>query len=113
GWCAVTALGSYDHRCGGHLILWELGLVIEFPPGCTILLPSALITHGNTPIQENETRYSLTQYMAGALVRWHKYGFRTEDRLAQEDPALKARLEREAASRAADALGLFSVLGDL
>ncbi|KAI0043347.1 hypothetical protein FA95DRAFT_1469723, partial [Auriscalpium vulgare] len=31
GWCAVTALGSYDHRRGGHLILWELGLVIEFP----------------------------------------------------------------------------------
>ncbi|KAI0038074.1 hypothetical protein FA95DRAFT_1529264, partial [Auriscalpium vulgare] len=113
GWCSVTALGSYDHRRGGHLILWELGLVLEFPPGSTILLPSALVTHGNTPIQEGETRYSFTQYIAGALMRWHTYGFRTEDRLAREDPALKASLDREAVVRAAEALGLFSTLDEL
>ncbi|THU76661.1 hypothetical protein K435DRAFT_587864, partial [Dendrothele bispora CBS 962.96] len=37
GWCAVTALGNFDYRKGGHLVLWDLGLVIEFPPGWTIL----------------------------------------------------------------------------
>ncbi|KAI0041837.1 hypothetical protein FA95DRAFT_1500892, partial [Auriscalpium vulgare] len=113
GWCAVTALGNYDHRQGGHLILWELGLVVEFPPGCTILLPSALITHGNTPIRDGETRYSFTQWMAGALMRWHTYGCRTEECLAREDPELKARLDREAVLRAAEALGLFSTIDEL
>ncbi|KAL7278946.1 hypothetical protein ACG7TL_006778 [Trametes sanguinea] len=40
GLCAITALGSFDHRLGGHLILWDLGLIIEFPPGATVLIPS-------------------------------------------------------------------------
>ena len=32
GWCAITALGNYDYKKGSHLVLWDLGLVIEFPP---------------------------------------------------------------------------------
>ncbi|KAH9476139.1 hypothetical protein JR316_0011710 [Psilocybe cubensis] len=70
GYCAVTALGNFDPTQGGHLILWELGLVIEFPPGSTILLPSALISHSNVPISSNERRYSFTQYTAGGIFRW-------------------------------------------
>ncbi|KAF7342717.1 hypothetical protein MSAN_02029600 [Mycena sanguinolenta] len=35
GWCFITALGWYDYRRGGHLILWDLRLIIEFPPGAT------------------------------------------------------------------------------
>jgi hypothetical protein len=49
GWCAVTALGNFDYRKGGHLVLWELKLVIEFPAGSTILIPSAIIQHSNNP----------------------------------------------------------------
>ncbi|KAI0039143.1 hypothetical protein FA95DRAFT_1456579, partial [Auriscalpium vulgare] len=79
GWCAITALGNFDHAKGGHLILWELKLVIEFPPGSTILIPSAILTHSNTPIQDGETRQSFTQYCAGDLVRWQAYGYRTEE----------------------------------
>ncbi|KAL0568545.1 hypothetical protein V5O48_013441 [Marasmius crinis-equi] len=33
GWCAITALGKFNYKKGGHLVLWELGVVIEFPPG--------------------------------------------------------------------------------
>ncbi|KAJ7840324.1 hypothetical protein B0H14DRAFT_3086878 [Mycena olivaceomarginata] len=49
GWCAITALGDFDPDLGGHLILWDLRLVIRFPPGSTILLPSAVIRHSNVP----------------------------------------------------------------
>ncbi|KAJ6502981.1 hypothetical protein DFH09DRAFT_1102283 [Mycena vulgaris] len=38
GWCAITALGNFDPDLGGHLILWDLKLVIRFPPGSTILI---------------------------------------------------------------------------
>ncbi|KAF8879430.1 hypothetical protein CPB84DRAFT_1751652 [Gymnopilus junonius] len=31
GFCAITALGSFNPKKGGHLVLWECGLVIEFP----------------------------------------------------------------------------------
>ncbi|PPQ76862.1 hypothetical protein CVT26_001500 [Gymnopilus dilepis] len=74
GLCAVTALGNFDPRKGGHLVLWECGLVIEFPPGATILLPSAIVAHSNTPVQSHETRYSFAQYTAGGLFRWIEHG---------------------------------------
>ncbi|KAI0316284.1 hypothetical protein OF83DRAFT_1060603, partial [Amylostereum chailletii] len=45
GWCAVTALGEYDFEMGGHLYLRDLNILLEFPPGCTIFLPSAVVAH--------------------------------------------------------------------
>lgn len=77
GYCAITALGQYDPTKGGHLVLWECKLVIEFPPGSTILIPSAIVTHSNVPIRAGEKRYSVTQYSAGALFRWVDNGFQT------------------------------------
>ncbi|KAJ7834833.1 hypothetical protein B0H13DRAFT_1913881 [Mycena leptocephala] len=67
GWCAVTALGNFDPDKGGHLILWDLRIVIHFPPGSSILLPSAILRHSNVSIQQGETRYSFTQYTAQAF----------------------------------------------
>jgi hypothetical protein len=78
GFCAVTSLGNFNDKLGGHIVLWELGLVIRFPAGCTILLPSAMITHSNLPIQPGETRYSVTQYSAGALFRFASNGFQND-----------------------------------
>ncbi|KAF8142371.1 hypothetical protein K438DRAFT_1466301, partial [Mycena galopus ATCC 62051] len=62
GWCVITALGDFDPDLGGHLILWDLRLVIRFPPGSTILIPSALIRHSNVPIQAHEYCSSFVQY---------------------------------------------------
>ncbi|KAJ7583738.1 hypothetical protein C8J56DRAFT_790490, partial [Mycena floridula] len=67
GWCAITALGKFDHRKGGHLVLWNLGLYIPLLPGCTVFLLSAIITHSNLGIQPGETRYSFVQYSAGGI----------------------------------------------
>jgi len=53
GWCAITSLGPFDPKRGGHLVLWDLQLVIEFPPGSTILIPSAVLQHSNIPIHQN------------------------------------------------------------
>ncbi|KAK7030304.1 hypothetical protein VNI00_014226 [Paramarasmius palmivorus] len=82
GFCAITALspavGGYDYKKGGHLILWDLRLVIEFPPGTTILLLSAVLRHSNVAIGETERRFSFTQYTAGSLFRWVERGFRLE-----------------------------------
>ncbi|KAJ7161708.1 hypothetical protein C8R46DRAFT_819939, partial [Mycena filopes] len=77
GMCALTAGGRYNHKRGGHLYLKQLKLVIEFPSGSSVLVPSAACEHGNTPIQEGETRYSMTQYAAGELFRWATYGYQT------------------------------------
>lgn len=73
-WCAIQALGNFDPKKGGHLVLWELRLVVEFPPGALVLIPSATITHSNIPVAEGDARSSFTQYMPGGLFRWVDYG---------------------------------------
>ncbi|KAH6891820.1 hypothetical protein BKA70DRAFT_1119571 [Coprinopsis sp. MPI-PUGE-AT-0042] len=92
GWCAISSLGTFDPARGGHLVLKELRLIIEFPPGSVILIPSAVITHGNTPVSSNEKRYSFTQYAAGGLFRWVEHGFAT-------DTALLSSLTRHEAKK--------------
>ncbi|KAF8995724.1 hypothetical protein BDZ89DRAFT_910941, partial [Hymenopellis radicata] len=62
GWCPVSAFGNFDPTQGGQMVLDELKLIIDFPAGTTIFIPSAIVTHSNTAIAAGETRYSLTQY---------------------------------------------------
>ncbi|KAJ7018317.1 hypothetical protein C8F04DRAFT_1199101 [Mycena alexandri] len=99
GWCAVTALGHYDYTKGGHLILWDCKLIIEFPPGTTILIPSAAIFHSNIPIGVGERRYSFTQYTAGGLFRWIEHGFQSEEAFFSSLSA-EERVKEQAEARA-------------
>ncbi|KAL0569155.1 hypothetical protein V5O48_012818 [Marasmius crinis-equi] len=50
GWCFNTALGQFNAMKGGQLVLWELKLIIYFPAGSTVTIPSAVVTHSNIPI---------------------------------------------------------------
>ncbi|KAH9911227.1 uncharacterized protein BXZ73DRAFT_93461 [Epithele typhae] len=70
GWCSLYAFGKFDHKRGGHLILWDLGVIVEIPPGCLALVPSAVLEHSNTTIGKDETRYSFTEFTSGHLFRW-------------------------------------------
>lgn len=114
GICSVTALGTFNPKKGGHMILWELKVVIEFPPGSTILLPSAVISHSNTPIRKHERRCSFTQYTPGGLIRWAEHGFQSETNfvagLSQEQ---KKEVAAENAARCKFGVSLFSTLREL
>jgi len=77
--CVLTPVGDFNDELGGHLILWDLKLAIRFPAGSTILLPSALLRHGNTSIQPGEKRYCIIQYTAGGLFRWVANDHRTNE----------------------------------
>ncbi|KAJ3720931.1 hypothetical protein C8R42DRAFT_696497 [Lentinula raphanica] len=92
GWCPIWSLGTYNYHKGGHLVLWDLELVIEFPPGSLIVIPSGILRHSNTNIQRGESRYSFTQYTPGGLFRWVDYGFQTFDLYyAARDEEVKRR----------------------
>lgn len=73
GWCSVTSLGSYDPKKGGHLVLWDLKIAVEFPPYSTIFIPSAILLHSNTNIGLDETRLTVTQYSSAGLFGWAAY----------------------------------------
>jgi hypothetical protein len=85
GWCAITALGKFDHTVGGHLILWELKLIIQFPHGYTVLIPSTTITHSNIPVADGDVRVSITQYCSGNIFHYVENGFHTDNSLCKED----------------------------
>ncbi|KAF8196484.1 hypothetical protein BJ912DRAFT_846849, partial [Pholiota molesta] len=114
GWCGITALGEFDPSQGGHLILWSLKLVIEFPPGSTILVPSAAIPHSNVPIGRRETRYSFTQFSAGGLFRWADQGFQCTNTYTAtlSDEGVEEDVKRQEA-RCKLGLSLFSTMKSL
>lgn len=114
GVCVITSAGDFDSTRGGHLILWECGLVIEFPPGASIIIPSAVISHSNVPIQPHETRYSFTQYAAGGLFRWVNHGFQKKESYNKGLPASKRAAEKvREEARKNFGLSLFSTMEEL
>ncbi|KAG6371764.1 hypothetical protein JVT61DRAFT_9116 [Boletus reticuloceps] len=110
GQCAIFACGSYNPLQGGHLILFDLGLVIQFPPGSTILVPSGTIRHGNVSIQPHETRQWFTQYCPGGLLRWVAYRFKP---VKSSPEALRRYFEDTHDDRCRNAVGLFSKIDEL
>ncbi|KAH9920702.1 uncharacterized protein B0H18DRAFT_1086333 [Fomitopsis serialis] len=66
GWCAISALGDFDPQQGGHLVLWDLKLVIEFPPG---LQPSAAYYSSLDAIEREEvSQRSVARWMEGMAL---------------------------------------------
>src|SRR6202050_2011543 len=111
GWCAITTLGNFDPTLGGHLVLWDLKLIIEFPPGSTILIPLATLWHSNMAIQPGEKRFSFTQYTAGGLFPWVDHGFQTtESYMAGLNAEQKVEEELRSANRWSTGINLFSTL---
>ncbi|KAF8185591.1 hypothetical protein K438DRAFT_1907691 [Mycena galopus ATCC 62051] len=113
GWCAVQSLGNFDATKGGHLILWDTKLVVEFPAGALILLPSATVAHSNTPVQKGDEHISFTQFTTGNLFCYVDNRFRTQTQLENEDPVEYDRLMKAKESRWEDGLNLFSTVDEL
>ncbi|KAJ7257697.1 hypothetical protein C8J57DRAFT_1074184 [Mycena rebaudengoi] len=89
--CGVTCGGDFDATKGAHFYMKQFQLVVEFPSGSSLLIPSAPIDHGNTPLQPGEKRYSMTQYAAAALFRWAAYGYQSAKSLLSRPGGDKLR----------------------
>ncbi|TEB19141.1 hypothetical protein FA13DRAFT_1647352, partial [Coprinellus micaceus] len=113
GFCTIHAMGRYDYTIGGHLVLKELKLMIQFPPGALLLIPSATITHGNTPLQVGETRTSFTQYTSGSIFRFVDNGCRTEAEFKAADEAGYEKKMEEKLTRWKSGLAMWSTKEEL
>jgi hypothetical protein len=98
GVCAITALGSFDPTLEGHLVLPELCIALEFPPGATVLIPSSVIAHGNTRVQGGSTRYSFTCYCAGQLISYAELG-KNFNKLTEKEKAIVVDMGEAVISR--------------
>jgi hypothetical protein len=112
GWCTITALGDFDASKGGHLVLWDFGIILEFPAGACVCLPSVLVTHSNISTNTNEIRMSFTQYCSGEIFRHIENGFTTDRRLGESDPAIML-FRKEVRRTRAEGLQMFSTVEDL
>jgi hypothetical protein len=114
GMCAIIALGGFDPDKGGHLVLHDLGLVIRFPPGATILIPSAILRHSNIAVPNGQARYSMTLYTAGGLFRWVYNGCKTDKTISKDiTPELLEKRRADRQQRWAQGLQMFSKLSEL
>ena len=113
GWCTITALGDFDASKGGHLVLWDLGIILEFPAGACVCLPSALVTHSNIPTNTNKIRMSFTQYCSGEIFRHIENGFTTDRRLRESDSAILLFRKEVRRTRAEKGLWMFSMMKDI
>lgn len=113
GVCAIHSLGDFDPTKGGHLVLPDLKLVVEFPSGSTVLIPSAVLTHANVPVGEDEKRASFTQFCPGGLLRYIDGNFMTEKALkaASEGDFKKHQLSKK--ERWQKGLKMWSTLTDI
>lgn len=113
GWCGIFAVGSFDPKFGGHLVLDDLRKIIEFPAGSLILIPSAVLTHRNLPVEAHETRLLLTLFSAGRLFCFVDNGFQTEKALRQKNPDQYAKMMEDKKVRWQFGYSLWSKLDDL
>ncbi len=113
GWCSITALGRFNYTEGGHLILWDAKLIVEFPPHSTIFIPSASVVHSNVEVSPTEERASFTQYCSGAIFRWVDNGCRTQDSFRKADPVAYNRCMKERQRGWEKGLAMFSTLDEL
>ncbi|KAJ7168778.1 hypothetical protein C8R46DRAFT_897578, partial [Mycena filopes] len=114
GWRALTALGDYNPRWGGELILWDERKVIRFPPGATFLFPSAMTRYSFTQIRAQESCFAFSQYAHAGCVRYAENDFLNEanfEAIAWRDARRKRERIREA--RMVEALGMYPLLRDL
>ncbi|KAJ7894255.1 hypothetical protein B0H14DRAFT_2334548, partial [Mycena olivaceomarginata] len=105
GMCAITSNGIFDHTKGGHIYIELLKIVCEFPSGSTIFLLSGTCGHGNTPIRRDESRYSMTQYAAGALYRWAAYRHQSAESLLSQPDGARQKQEIDGAPGEAGRMG--------
>ena len=51
GLCAILALGDFDSKLGGCLVLKEARVIVELAPGDVFLFPLAMFTTWNITVQ--------------------------------------------------------------
>ncbi|KAJ7918273.1 hypothetical protein B0H13DRAFT_1607577, partial [Mycena leptocephala] len=117
GLCGITCGASVkpDFSALQPATCHYLRLLIEFPSGASILLPSGCVDHGNTPIQPGESRHSFTQYAAGGLFRWAAYGHQSAKSLlaTKGGKALHDSIDGVPGSRWEEGIGMFSEYDEL
>ncbi|KAJ7734683.1 hypothetical protein B0H16DRAFT_1327444 [Mycena metata] len=109
----LTVLGNYNHNRGGHVILWELGFVVCFPPGVSIIIPTGVVHYSFVRICPSKTRYSLLQWAGSGIARYMRNGFNFDSDFTQGSREQHAACEEHRQAAHAAALDAFPLKSEL
>ncbi|KAJ7217556.1 hypothetical protein C8J57DRAFT_1254978 [Mycena rebaudengoi] len=76
GWCAITALGYFDYMKGGHLILWDCKLILEFPLAQRFSFPVQPYSTPTYPLQMESCAFLSLNTPQGAYFDGFSMGFK-------------------------------------
>ncbi|KAJ6487667.1 hypothetical protein C8R45DRAFT_827723 [Mycena sanguinolenta] len=107
-WSVLTSLGKYVPMHGGHIILWDLGLVVAFPPGASILIPTGILRYSFVKVRPGEVCYSLLQWAGSGISRHMDTDLAVH--ITREEHALWEAMRRKTHRAALD---LFPIEGEL
>lgn len=101
GLCVILAYGDFDHRKSARLVI-DLGkgkvLSFELPAGIPFFLPSAIVAHYNTSIEQDgkTIRGSIVFWTSGKIFQWLALDGRawTALTLAEQKEFLLSRQQR-------------------
>jgi hypothetical protein len=71
-----TLLGHFDDTKGGHPVLLDFRVLVQFPAGSVVHILSSPMRHANTPVAEGKFRISVIQYMSDSLSRFMDAGYK-------------------------------------
>jgi hypothetical protein len=85
---AVTSLGTYDHRKGGHMMFPDDDVMMEMPPGMTVLFPAGTKSYNFAAVRKHKQQYLFHQFCSAGVLRWVEKGGRS-DKLFDDEAVLE------------------------
>ncbi|KAJ6557790.1 hypothetical protein B0H19DRAFT_945973 [Mycena capillaripes] len=83
---AITVIGSYDHKKGGHIVFCDDNEMIEMPVGATVLFPAGTKRYFFAAVGKGEHQYLFKQFCNAGALRWVEKNRRTDLEFANDAP---------------------------
>ncbi|KAI5479874.1 hypothetical protein MNV49_002432 [Pseudohyphozyma bogoriensis] len=89
GLCGIIPFGNFDSSRSAWVLLHEPKVAVEVGPGDVFFFPSAVFTHSNTPVHEDDDRNSLAFWCGASLFLWQECGSKAFNELSKEEQEQK------------------------
>ncbi|KAJ3576925.1 hypothetical protein NP233_g87 [Leucocoprinus birnbaumii] len=112
-WCVIQSLGKYNPATGSHLVLDDLCLVIEFPPGSVILIPLATFLHANVSICPGEAQAPISQFCPRSLLRFVDSGFIRQKSIKKKSRKFQREMEEIRHAQLQKGMSMYKPISEL
>ena len=88
GLCCIVPFGTFDPYQDARIGLAEAGVEVESGPGIPTFIPSAIVTHYNTPLLTKGARGVVVLWTNGSIFQYFALGGRAVSDLSSYEKSL-------------------------